>query len=270
MFSSHFMPSILHPTCVTDPSSTLIHNIFLSNVTDCNILSGNLLSMISDHLPQFANLKDNAPEFKNTSKFAHDYRKFHEASFLSEYSELDISYLNDESADLNIKVDTFLLNLDNLIKKHCPKKRLNKKMLKLRKKPWISFKIQKMIKIRDKLFKQFKVSNSPAALKMYKQLGNCVVNEIRQSKKNYYQQYFNKNKNNMKLLWKGIKGIISLKPNNTDTISHLVDDNGLKISDSIHIANEFNEYFTKVAERITKKNPKNSKISFILLIKFKL
>ena len=253
------MHSILHPSRLTDTSSTLIDNIFLSNVTDCNILSGNLLSMISDHLPQFVILKDNAPEFKNSSYFAHDYRKFDEASFLSEYSELDISYLNDESTYLNIKVDTFLLNLENLIKKHCPKKKLNKKMLKLRNKPWINFKIQKMMKIRDKLFKQFKVSNSPAALKAYKQFRNRVVNEIRQSKKNYYQQYFDENKNNMKLLWKGIKDIISLTPNNTDTFSHLVDDNGLNISESTHIANKFNEYFTKVAERITKKIPRTQK-----------
>ena len=165
MFSSHFMPSTLHPTRITDTSSTLIDNILLINVTDCNILSGNLLSMISEHLPQFAILKYNAPEFKNTSYFAHDYRKFDEASSLSEYSELDISYLNDDSTDLNIKVDTFFLNLDNLIKKHCPKKKLNMKMLKLRNKPWINFKIQKMMKIRDKLFKQVKVSNLPAALK---------------------------------------------------------------------------------------------------------
>ena len=116
-----------------------------------------------------------------------------------------------------------------------------------------------MIKIRDKLFKQFKVSSSPAALKAYKQFRNRVVNEIRQSKKNYYQQYFDENNNNMKLLWKSIKDIISLKPNNTDTFSHLVDDNGLKISDSVHIANEFTEYFTKVAEGITKKIPRTQK-----------
>ena len=70
----------------------------------------------------------------------------------------------------------------------------------------------------------------------------------------------------MKLLWKGIKDIISLKPNNTDTFSHLVDDNGLKISDSVHIANELNEYFTKVAEGITKKIPRTQKspLSYLL------
>ena len=76
----------------------------------------------------------------------------------------------------------------------------------------------------------------------------------------------------MKLLWKGIKDEISLKPNNTDTFLRLVDNNALKVFDSIHIANEFNKYFTKVAERITKKIPRTPyrKIFFILLIKFKL
>ena len=123
--------------------------------------------------------------------------------------------------------------------------------MKLRDKPWINVQILKMMKIRDKLFKQFKVSNSSTAFKVYKQFRNRVVNEIRQSKKYYYQQYFHENKSNMELLWKGIKDIISLKPNSSDTFSHLVDDNGSKISDCVHIANEFNEYFTNVAEGIT-------------------
>ncbi len=115
------MPFILHPTYITDNSSTLIDNIFFSYVTDCNILCDNLLSMISDHLPLFAVLKDNAADYKNTY-FANDYRKFDEASFLSEYSEVDISHLDDASTDLNTKFGTFLFNLNNLIEKHCPEK----------------------------------------------------------------------------------------------------------------------------------------------------
>ena len=215
--------------------------------------------MISDHLPQFAIRKGNAPDYKNMSYFAHDYRQFNERNFMSDYAEFDVSYLNDENTDLDAKFDTFLLNLHILIEKHCPEKKLNKKMMKLRDKPWINFQILKMMKIRDKLFKQFKVSNSSTAFKVYKQFRNRVVNEIRKSKKNYYQQYFHENKNNMKLLWKGIKDVISFKPNKSDTFSHLIDDNGIKISDSVHIANEFNEYFTKVAEGITKKIPTTQK-----------
>ncbi len=41
----------------------------------------------------------------------------------------------------------------------------------------------------------------------------------------------------MEILWKDFKGIIILKPNNSDTLSHLDDDNGVNISDSIHIKN---------------------------------
>ena len=138
-------------------------------------------------------------------------------------------------------------------------------MLKLRQKPWISLQILKIIKIRDKLFKQFKDSNSSAALKAYKQFRNRVVNEIRQSKKNYYQEYFHENKSNMKMLWKGIKNIISLKPKTCDAFSHLVSDDGKKISEPVSIANEFYEYFTKVADEITRENSSNPEIPIILL-----
>ena len=259
MFLSHFMPSVLHPTRITDNSSTLIHNIFLSNIIDCCIISGNLLSIISDHLPQFAVLKDKAPEYRNGSYFAYDYRRFDKTKFLSDYSDIEKSYLNDKGTDLNAKFDKFLLKLHDLINKHCPKKKLSKKILKLRSKPWINSQIHKMMKIRDKLFKQFKISKSPTDQMAYKQFRNRVVNEIRESKKNRYHQYFDENKGNMKMLREGIKDIIDLKPHNRDTFSHLVDGDGLKITDPISIANKFNDYFTKVAEEITKKIPKTQK-----------
>lgn len=116
MFSSHLMPSILHPTRITDTSSTLIDNIFLSNVSDCNILSGNLLSKISDHLPQFAILKDNAPEHKNITYFAYDYMKFDKPSFLSDYTDFDISYLEDEKTHLDTRFNTFYLTSTFLLR----------------------------------------------------------------------------------------------------------------------------------------------------------
>ena len=75
-----------------------------------------------------------------------------------------------------------------------------------------------MMKIRDRLFQKFKSTKSTADLKAFKQFRNRVVNELRESKKNYYHQFFEENKNNMKMLWNGIKNIVSLKSNNLDTI----------------------------------------------------
>ena len=57
----------------------------------------------------------------------------------------------------------------------------------------------------------------------------------------------------MKMLWKGIKNIISIRPGNFDSVRFLKEENGSKISDPVKIANEFNNYFTNVADNITKR-----------------
>ena len=62
-----------------------------------------------------------------------------------------------------------------------------------------------MFKIRDNLFQQFKLTNSANDFYAYKQFQNRIVNEIRESKNNFYHQYFDEHKSNMKILWKGIK-----------------------------------------------------------------
>ena len=66
------------------------------------------------------------------------------------------------------------------------------------------------------------------------------MNEIRESKKIYYHQYFENE--NMKMLWKGIKSIISIKQGNGETISCLKDEDGTKLYDPVKMANEFNNY----------------------------
>ena len=168
-----------------------------------------------------------------------------------------MAFLSNASTGMDDKFDNFLLNIHTLINKHCPQKRLNKKKLKLRSKPWINKRVLKMMKIRDRLFKKFKYTNSESDLKVFKLFRNRVVNELKESKKNYYHHYFDENKSNMKMLWKGIKSIVNLKANNLDTISHLTDNNGSEIKDPSTIANQFNHFFTNVANDITKTIPRN-------------
>ena len=63
----------------------------------------------------------------------------------------------------------------------------------------------------------------------------------------------------IKLLWKGIRSVIKIKANTGETVSipNLVDENGGKITDPVAIANNFNEFFLTVADKITKKIPRN-------------
>ena len=56
MLNSFFLlPYILQPTRITERSATLIDNIF-ANTYSTNAISGNLVSKISDHLPQLLRL----------------------------------------------------------------------------------------------------------------------------------------------------------------------------------------------------------------------
>ncbi len=116
-----------------------------------------------------------------------------------------------------------------------------------------------MMKNRDNLFKLFKSTKSVYDLEAYKQFQNRVVNELRDSKKAYYHEYFDKHKNNIKMLWNGIKSIISIKPGNFDTVSYLKDENGPETSNPKKIANEFNIYFNNIASNSTKKNSRARK-----------
>ena len=52
MILHHLLPHILHPTRVTDHSATAIDNFF-SNNSSYEMISENIMTQISDHVPQF-------------------------------------------------------------------------------------------------------------------------------------------------------------------------------------------------------------------------
>ena len=63
----------------------------------------------------------------------------------------------------------------------------------------------------------------------------------------------------MKLLWTGIKSIISLKNSQVNIISKIKDANGNLTADSLTMANISNNFFVNVADDITKKTPRSKK-----------
>ena len=257
MFSNQFQPFILQPTRVTDSTTTLIDNIF-SNDFSCKVTSGNVLIQISDHFPQFSILQNSAPDYNNTSYYIFDYKNFDSSKFLDDYQNMNFDFLETDDLTTDNKFGKFLEDLNNLVDSHCPKKKLNKKSLKLRNKSWINTKIQRMMRIRDRLLQQFKQSESSEDYSHYKQFRNRVVNELKTSKSNYYQNYFAENKANTKLFWKGIKSVIKTKTVTGEALAvSNINDNGVKITDPVNIANNFKDYFLTVADKITKKIPRN-------------
>ena len=259
LFSQQFLPYIIHPSRVSAHSSTLIDNIF-SNITDNETLSGNILTKITDHFPQFLIVKHAGITYKNLSYFQHDFSRFNEVNVQNDFANLDLSYSNDNALDVNAQFNRLLSNLDEVVKTHAPLRKLTKRDIKFRNKPWINGKIQKMMRIRDRILKKLKKNNNPALTSLYKKFRNRVSVSLNESKASYFYDYFQKNSNNMKQLWSGIKSVIDVRrSSNINVISKLKDSSGNTTSDPLVIANIFNKFFVNVSHDITKNIPRSNK-----------
>ena len=81
MISHYLLSYILHTTRVTDHSETVIDNIF-SNNTVYESVSGNIITRISDHFPQFIILNKVNVDYKTCFYTKRDFSKFDEKKLL--------------------------------------------------------------------------------------------------------------------------------------------------------------------------------------------
>ena len=169
-----------------------------------------------------------------------------------------MDFLHDTSMSIDSKFDNFYVSLSSYVDHHAPIKKMNKKDLKLHAKPWVTPKIYRLIKYRDKLLHKLNKKFSNSNDYLYKKFRNRVVSELRTSKVNYYKKFFSDHKSSMKMLWSGIKSIINIKYNKFHNISQIVQ-NGVVIDDPKEIATVFNQYFTNVASKIDNEIPRSRK-----------
>ena len=253
-FSHSLLPCIHHPTRVSEHRASVIDNIY-TNATNANITSGNILTQITDHFPQILLLKNTQVRHDKSESFKYDYSKFKEDKFLDDFNLINFTYIESSDMDVNKKFDRFLKDLNTLTNEHAPIKKLSRKEIKLRDKPWINNRILKMMRIRDRVLKKLKKKATDDNLKLYKKFRNRVANEIKESKTRYFHNYFSTNSQNMKKLWSGIKTLISHKSSNSFSINKIKDKEGSVTSDPCKISNIFNDFFVNVADEITKTIP---------------
>ena len=242
-----YIPLILQPTRITSHSTTLIDNIF-SNVIYPDIISGNLTATISDHLPQFAIIPNMFGNISgNKSKiYERGWSKFDRENFILDYFSVDWEVLlkiDEKNVDNSTKM--YLDRISMLLDTYAPLKRINKYKLKFKSKPWITLGLQKSISAKKKLPENFINKKDPVLKEefhtKYKIYRNLLSTLMKKSKQVYYEKYFERNWNNIKNTWKGIKVPTVLSLDNGDTITNPYDN-----------ANTFNNYFASIAETTRK------------------
>ena len=99
---------------------------------------------------------------------------------------------------------------------------------------------------RSRLFKRYCNENNPtlkiAKHKKYKNSRNVITFKIKQSKKEYYQNYFQKHSKNVEKCWGGIKSIATLKSKDKTTRNSLMVNENV-IANKNWIAEIFNDFF---------------------------
>ena len=233
---------VSEPTRVTSDSRTLIDHIYCSCPENVKSVLVPILGL-SDHFPIFLTRKmhNHAPKGKNHYSISYrSFKNFDEQTFINDLqvAPWDLIKLFDDTDDiLEAWTDLFLQVVDkNMpIKQHRVKRKNQPE--------WLTPDIIDAMKTRDR-HKSLQNENE------YKWWRNKVNKLIKESKKNQYQTYIEKNKDKPGSIYKLFQevgaGKGSKKPSNiTSVIS-----NGLHIEDPKEMSNTFNNFFVNIAAKI--------------------
>ena len=140
MMASHMLPTITIPTKINRKKNTVIDNIFTNQIHP-DMLSGNLTLAISDHLPSFLIIpRDNqnhAPKQQNF--YTRETKNFDRLNFLYDYFDIDRNtILEANENNVNKSLQIFLSEINKLLDKYMPLRKVTKKEYKKRFKPWIT------------------------------------------------------------------------------------------------------------------------------------
>ena len=178
---SGVLPLIHQLTHITETTGTLTDDIF-SNNFEHETLSGNLLTKISDHLPQFAVVKRSVDISTATKYYKHDYKNFKEDLFLADFTIQIWSNLENQNIYSCEKFNDFLWRVNSCVDRYAPMKRLSTKQIKLHLKPWITNRIIKMMSHRNKLFMHTKSSEIAQDRKLEKVVENITRIILKQTR----------------------------------------------------------------------------------------
>ena len=266
--SNFLLPMISLPTKINSVNDSLIDNIFTNQFLP-DTISGNITIGISDHLPSFI-ITPNANQHhlpKRNAIYRRNYKNFDQEDFLLDLLDIDwANRLEVYKNDPNRSFDNFYQSIESILDAHAPLKKISNKDYKRGFKPWITNGIITSIKRRNKLFNSYvkckNLTRKSILHSSYKNLRNYIQILIKNSKSNFYKTYFTENNKNLRKIWQGIKSIINNKTKISDSPTCLI--RGDKsITDIKDISNEFNSYFSTIADSILEKRKYHGKKSYL-------
>ena len=133
--------------------------------------------------------------------------------------------MNYKHGNVNVSMETFVNNMNDLLDNRVTFKKISKYKLKFKTKTWITAALQKSVSIKNALLKRCFKLKSPVrkneVYQHYKYYRNLHSTLMEKSKQIYYERFFKNNLNNLKNIWKDIRNLIAIKHLPTSNIHML-------------------------------------------------
>ena len=259
LISFAYIPSITRPTRVTEHSKTLLDNIFVKSL-NMHVQSVIIYNDISDHFPiaihSINGLRSHdLPPVKQRNFENRSIDNFN-MELANENIWNEINILCETQNDSTNAYNCFLRIYSLAFDKHFPETTVKKNHWKTPLSDWMTKGLLKSCNKRSKLFKKYKLSNTPSDRQKYVMYRNKLKTIIEKAKKNYYYNKFKNLEGDMRKTWNLLGNLVKNKPAKRIPDSFIV--NGNLITDKIKIVNKFNDYFLNIGTELASKIPSTS------------
>ncbi len=252
VLEQNFIPTITLPTRIVDHSISLLDHIFINQEiikSAKSVLSGNLYSGISDHLPNFImlNFDKKAKQARPVIRIFGDNNSAKFKQYLENSSWDDFF----ASQDVNKALDIFYLNYNTAFNKAFPLKIQSKRRSKDKK--WITSSLKKCVSKKDSLYKKQLHKPTNQNKSNYTKYKNILISCLRTAEEIYYRDILTSEKNNLTKMWNLFGSVINpQKIRKDNNIKELIMNN-IKVNGDQEIADTFNEFFSTVGSKLANK-----------------
>lgn len=252
MHSFSLLPIITRPTRVTEGSSSILDNFFITNPVSYR--AGVLLTDYSDHFSIFLNYDLPCKVGICQQTCIAKYRILNDRTFSLLYDALsnhDFSNIF-ESGDVNWSICRLDEVLMEYYDKFCPI--ISRQVsYKDKLKPWITGILKADIRRRRNMSLQAKLGKISAS--SYKKFRNYVTSKLRDAKIKYFNDKFDSLKSDLRRTWSLINEIIRPKANSSScSIKELLVD-GVREDNPIVVCDKLNSYFASIGTAINNSVP---------------
>ena len=252
-FGHSMMPVINKPTCVTKNIATAIDNIFINSVTTTKFKTEIIKSNILDHFSIFsmADCNIHIKETKERFIFRCNLSDISVEKFKFKLPTVSWDSITN-SSDTNKAYDNFIEIFSSLFDEYFPKKKIELKPQKYNN-PWITKRIKKSSKRKQKLYENFFENRNEKNVKLYKSYKSLFESVKCKSKRIYYSSKILEFTNNAKKTWGVMKELIGKTRNTESSLPIKLVIEKKEVTEIKDITEEFNNFFKNVGPYLAKK-----------------